>query len=107
MPLKPPTCGGGGGWGWVNPNESLDSNKSLAFALFESNDTFFYKSDSLLLADSQEQRQRRMQNSTQNLNTRSANQSNNPNANQSNLTNQSNTLNPNKNDKYYLRLSPT
>lgn len=37
--------------------------------LFESNDTlFFYKSNSLLLADLQEQRQRRMRNSTQNLN---------------------------------------
>ena len=90
-------------------DESIVNDKSL-FDLFAYNDTFFYKSNSLLLADIKEQRQRRMRNSTQNLNTRSTNQSNN-NSNSIDLTNRTTITNQtinrtNQNDKYYFILTP-
>ena len=79
-------------------DESLTNDKlfaldeSFAFDSLKSNDTFFYKNDSLLLADIQSERQRRLQNSTQSLNTRNANQTNN-NSNSIDLTNRTNQAN--------------
>ena len=83
-----------------NDKESISYNdESFALASLSSNDTFFYKSDSLLLTDSQsEQRAKRMRNSTQNLNTRSVNQTNNP--------NNSNTNRIAQNNNYYFILTP-
>ena len=88
--------------------ESLD----FSLDLFAYNDTFFYKSNSLLLANLQEQRQRRMRNSTQNLNTRnmnrvdSTNQSVNPNPNQSTNRRIVSNINTNQNSNYYFILTP-
>ena len=78
--------------------ESFALDESFTFDSLSLNDTFFYKTDSLLLADVQSERQRRLQNSTQNLNTRSAN----PNQSQSTTTNR--TLQSNQN--YYFILTP-
>ena len=83
-------------------DESLVNDESLALDSLSLNESFFYNNDSLLLADSQsEQRAKRLRNSTQNLNTRNANQSNNPNQSQSTTMNRTA-----QNDKYYFILTP-
>lgn len=91
--------------------DSFSARDRESILLLKQNESFAYKSDSLLLADIKEQRQRRMRNSTQNLNTRSTNQINNPNANKSNLTNRTTITNQTinrsiQNDKYYFILTP-
>ena len=97
-------------------NESLANDESFTFDSLPLNESFFYKSDSLLLADIQSERQRRMRNSTQNLNTRSVNQANsmnqsNNNSNSINSTNRTTITNQTmnrttQNDKYYFILTP-
>ena len=91
--------------------DSFSARDRESILLLKQNESFAYKSNSLLLANLQEQRQRRMRNSTQNLNTRSTNQINNPNANKSNLTNRTTITNQTinrsiQNDKYYFILTP-
>ena len=94
----------------IHPLSYPSVNEWESILLLKQNESFAYKSNSLLLADLQEQRQRRMRNSTQNLNTRSTNQSNN-NSNSIDLTNRTTITNQtinrtNQNDKYYFILTP-
>ena len=90
--------------------DSFSARDRESILLLKQNESFAYKSNSLLLADIKEQRQRRMRNSTQNLNTRSTNQSNN-NSNSIDLTNRTTITNQTinrtiQNDKYYFILTP-
>ena len=79
--------------------DSFSTRYGESILLLKQNESFAYKSDSLFIADSQsEQRIKRMRNSTQNLNTRSAN----PNQSQSTSTNR--TISSNQN--YYFVLTP-
>ena len=111
----------GGGFNTQN-NTQFSNNESThplsypsvkdgeSILLLKQNESFAYKSNSLLLVDLQEQRQRRMRNSTQNLNTRSTNQINN-NSNSIDLTNRTTITNQTmnstiQNDKYYFILTP-
>ena len=94
----------------IHPLRYPSVNEGESILLLKQNESFAYKSNSLLLADLQEQRQRRMRNSTQNLNTRSTNQINN-NSNSIDLTNRTTITNQTinrtiQNDKYYFILTP-
>ena len=85
-------------------NDESFTNKYLALDSLSLNESFFYKSESLLLADSQsEQIAKRMRNSTQNL--RNANDSNTNNSS-ANLTTRSTNPTTIQNDNYYFILTP-
>ena len=78
--------------------DSFSTRYGESILLLKQNESFAYKSNSLLLADSQsEQRAKRLQNSTQNLNTRSVN----PNQSQNTTTNRIA-----QNNNYYFILTP-
>ena len=96
----------------IHPLRYPSANEGESILLLKQNESFAYKSNSLLLVDLQEQRQRRMRNSTQNLNTRnmnrvdSTNQSVNPNPNQSTNRRIVSNINTNQNSNYYFILTP-
>ena len=127
----------GGGFNTQNNSSAqFSNNKSThplapsaregeSILLLKQNETFAYKSDSLLLADSQsEQRAKRMRNSTQNLNTRNinradsmnqtnstnstnnSNNSNNPNNSNVNPNIRNNNLTKSQANNYYFTLTP-